>query len=137
MNFYGLCFLFFVTITLSFATDTKSDDGIKVYKRLIPADVLRDFPGVCFASTKCAMFEPGKQWDLKPFCGRSTCVKPEDGSPRLLELVEDCGPLPIANDKCKLDTEKTNKTADFPYCCPQFTCQDGAKLEYPEIKTSS
>lgn len=56
---------------------------------------------------------------------------------RLLELVEDCGPLPIANEKCKLDTDKTNKTADFPFCCPQFTCQDGAKLEYPEIKASS
>lgn len=36
---------------------------------------------------------------------------------RLLELVEDCGPLPLANDKCKLDTEATNKTANFPYCC--------------------
>lgn len=51
---------------------------------------------------------------------------------RLLELVEDCGPLPLANDKCKLDTEKTNKTAAFPYCCPIFTCEPGVKLEYPE-----
>ena len=54
----------------------------------------------------------------------------------LLELVEDCGPLPLANDKCKLDTEKTNKTAPFPACCPTFTCEPGAKLEYPEIKTA-
>lgn len=52
---------------------------------------------------------------------------------RLFELVEDCGPLPLANDKCKLDTEKTNKTASFPYCCPIFTCDPGVKLEYPEI----
>lgn len=56
---------------------------------------------------------------------------------RLLELVEDCGPLPLANDKCKLDTERTNKTASFPYCCPHFTCEDGVKLEYPEIKTDA
>lgn len=54
----------------------------------------------------------------------------------LLELVEDCGPLPLANDKCKLDTEKTNKTAPFPSCCPAFTCEPGAKLEYPEVKTA-
>lgn len=52
---------------------------------------------------------------------------------RLLELVEDCGPLPLANDKCKLDTEKTNKTAPFPYCCPTFTCEPGVKLEYADV----
>lgn len=32
-------------------------------------------------------------------------------------------------------TEKTNKTAPFPGCCPIFTCEDGAKLEYPELPT--
>lgn len=66
-----------------------------------------DFPGMCFASTKCATVEPGKTWDLYPFCGRSTCVVSEDQPPRLLELVEDCGPLPLANDKCKLDEGMT------------------------------
>lgn len=30
-------------------------------------------------------------------------------------------------------TEKTNKTAPFPGCCPKFVCEDGAKLEYPEL----
>lgn len=55
---------------------------------------------------------------------------------RLLELVEDCGPLPLSlsNDKCKLDVEKTNKTAQFPFCCPIFTCEPGVKLEYPEVE---
>ncbi|KAI8433302.1 hypothetical protein MSG28_015350 [Choristoneura fumiferana] len=150
-----------------------------------------DFPGMCFASTRCATVEPGNTWDLAPFCGRSTCVVSEDTPPRLLELVEDCGPLPLANPKCKLDTDlkckllvsapsssnednyklgktrvagndmpprlleliedcgplplanpkckietdKTNKTAPFPGCCPIFTCEDGAKLEYPELPT--
>lgn len=112
----------------------ENEDGITVYKRLIPADVLRDFPGMCFASTRCATIEVGKSWDLSPFCGRSTCVVSESNPTQLLELVEDCGPLPLANDKCKLDTDKTNKTASFPYCCPKFTCEPGVKLEYPDIK---
>lgn len=118
------------------ASKDKDEEGIKIYKRLIPADVLRDFPGMCFASTRCATIEPGKSWDLAPFCGRSTCVVSESNPAQLLELVEDCGPLPLANDKCKLDTDKTNKTAPFPLCCPKFTCEPGVKLEYPEIKAT-
>lgn len=90
---------------------------------------------MCFASTKCATIEPGKSWELSPFCGRSTCIA-EDGSGHLLELVEDCGPLPKANPKCKL-SDNTNKTASFPDCCPIFECEDGAQLEYPEILTVS
>jgi len=113
------------------------EETIKVYKRLIPADVLRDFPGMCFASTRCATVEPGKTWELTPFCGRSTCVVAKDHPNRLHELVEDCGPLPIANDRCKLDTDRTNKSAPFPYCCPKFTCEPGVKLEYPEIRTEA
>ncbi|BES87223.1 unnamed protein product [Nesidiocoris tenuis] len=112
--------------------DAAEEDRPKTFKRLIPADVLRDFPGMCFASTKCATIEPGHSWDLAPFCGRSTCIKSEDG--HLLELVEDCGPLPKQNPKCKL-SDKTNKTAPFPDCCPQFECEAGVKLEYPEIPT--
>uniref|UniRef100_A0A1A9WQD5 Single domain-containing protein n=1 Tax=Glossina brevipalpis TaxID=37001 RepID=A0A1A9WQD5_9MUSC len=92
-----------------------------------------NFPGMCFASTRCATVEPGKTWELTPFCGRSTCMQSEKEPSKLLELVEDCGPLPLANEKCKLDTNKTNKTAPFPYCCPKFTCEPGVKLEYPEI----
>lgn len=64
---------------------------------------------MCFASTRCATVEPGKTWELHPFCGRSTCVVSEDKPPRLLELVEDCGPLPLANTKCKLDEGKFKK----------------------------
>ncbi|CAD7094039.1 unnamed protein product [Hermetia illucens] len=127
------CVALFVAAVYS-ADEEKKEGDVKIYKRLIPADVLRDFPGMCFASTRCATVEPGKTWELTPFCGRSTCVVSEDQPPKLLELVEDCGPLPLANDKCKLDTDKTNKTAPFPYCCPVFTCEAGAKLEYPEIK---
>ncbi|CAH1110226.1 unnamed protein product [Psylliodes chrysocephalus] len=125
----------FLAVAFAEEKEESKEDGPKTYRRLIPADVLRDFPGMCFASTRCATVEPGKSWDLTPFCGRSTCVVSEDKPPRLLELVEDCGPLPLANPKCKLDEDKTNKTASFPYCCPTFSCEEGAKLEYPEIPT--
>ncbi|OXA53252.1 uncharacterized protein LOC110850963 [Folsomia candida] len=119
----------FVAVTLSQDAKDKESDRPTVFQRLIPADVLRDFPGTCFASTRCATFEPGASWDLKPFCGRSTCVAQQG---RLWELVEDCGPLPKPNPKCKL-SEKTNKTADFPMCCPVFDCEAGITLEYPDI----
>jgi len=133
----GLC-LFANINAAEEAKDAEDEENvIKVYKRLIPADVLRDFPGMCFASTKCATVEPGKSWDLTPFCGKSTCVVSNDNSGRLQELVEDCGPLPLENSRCKLDTDRTNKSAPFPYCCPKFTCEPGVKLEYPEIKTES
>jgi hypothetical protein len=126
-------FVAIVAVTLSQDTpkekESASGERPSVYQRLIPADVLRDFPGTCFASTRCATFEPGTSWDLKPFCGRSTCVAQQG---RLWELVEDCGPLPKPNPKCKL-SDKTNKTADFPQCCPIFDCEQGAKLEYPDL----
>ncbi|KAH8351794.1 hypothetical protein KR084_011192 [Drosophila pseudotakahashii] len=125
---------FYIEADQKITNDEAANVGeIRIFKRLIPADVLRDFPAMCFASTRCATVEPGKSWDLTPFCGRSTCVQNEENETKLLELVEDCGPLPLANDKCKLDTQKTNKTASFPYCCPIFTCEPGVKLEYPEI----
>lgn len=94
-----------------------------------------DFPGMCFASTKCTTVEVGQHWELAPFCGRSTCVTGKEDN-RLQELVEDCGPLPKANPKCKL-SEKTNKTAAFPECCPVFDCEPGVKLEYPEIPVAA
>lgn len=124
-------------IALTFSQDAPAKDkeggegegGPTVFQRLIPADVLRDFPGTCFASTRCATFEPGATWELKPFCGKSTCIAQQG---RLWELVADCGPLPKPNPKCKL-SDKTNKTADFPSCCPIFECEPGVTLEYPDI----
>merc|ERR1712211_136059 len=63
----------------------------KPFKRLIPADVLRDFRDSCFASTKCKVFGNQETWSLAPFCGQSKCVKLKSG--RLAEEVTDCGPV--------------------------------------------
>ncbi|XP_046980945.1 uncharacterized protein LOC124546020 [Schistocerca americana] len=126
-----------LSVAVLAADEKKEDERPKIFKRLIPADVLRDFPGMCFASTRCGFVEPGQTWDLTPFCGRSTCTPGEgENAGRLFELVEDCGPLPKANPKCKL-SDKTNKTAPFPGCCPIIECEPGVKLEYPEIPTAA
>merc|ERR1712226_1294402 len=65
--------------------------GVEPFKRLIPADVLRDFRDSCFASTKCKVFGNNETWSLAPFCVRSRCVKLKSG--RLAEEVTDCGPV--------------------------------------------
>jgi hypothetical protein len=94
---------------------------------------------MCFASTRCATVEPGNTWDLAPFCGRSTCVVSEDTPPRLLELVEDCGPLPLANEKCKLDTGNTpNFCTLFPMgylkeCLVSGTEQKNLSLSFMDV----
>jgi hypothetical protein len=136
-GYKGFALVVALAVCVVYAADQKSPakpavDHPKTYRRLIPADVLRDFPTVCFASTRCSTIEVGQTWELTPFCGRSTCVKAEGDDSTLLELVEDCGPLPKANPKCKL-SDKVNKTAPFPDCCPSFDCEPGVKLEYPDL----
>jgi len=95
--------------------------------RELPADVLRDFPGMCFASTACRVFEVGKSWPLTPFCGQATCIQGEQG---LIESVEDCGPLPKPNQQCRIVNDDA-RNLTFPNCCPQFECAPGVQLEYP------
>ncbi|KAF2360329.1 Single domain Von Willebrand factor type C domain [Trinorchestia longiramus] len=96
--------------------------------RDLPADVLRDFPGLCFGSTALRLFQVGQSWSLTPFCGVATCLVSRDGY-HLMERVQDCGPQPLRNPKCKnvnLDTDQP-----FPHCCPVFECEEGIELEYP------
>lgn len=96
--------------------------------RDLPADVLRDFPGLCFGSTALRLFHIGQSWSLTPFCGVASCLVSEDRL-NLIERVQDCGPQPKKNPKCKNVNE--NSEAQFPGCCPVFECEDGEELEYP------
>ncbi|XP_064117781.1 uncharacterized protein LOC135223206 [Macrobrachium nipponense] len=95
--------------------------------RNVNADVLRDFPGACFASTACKVFKVGESWPLTPFCGRSTCV--QEGE-KLIEKIEDCGLRPKESPGCKVVNEADLQKA-YPDCCPVFECQEGATLQYP------
>ncbi|XP_076068483.1 uncharacterized protein LOC143040914 [Oratosquilla oratoria] len=108
---------------------------IKAQVRKLPADVLRDFPGLCFASTLCRVFQPGENWNLFPFCGLSTCVETPEGG--LVEVVEDCGPLPIPDERCRILNE-ADRNSTFPECCPVFECEEGVELTYldPEAPTA-
>merc|ERR1712186_131515 len=106
---------------------------IKPFKRLIPADVLRDFRSSCFASTKCKVYAPGEGWPLSPFCGASKCVKLESG--RLAEEVTDCGPVVDlkATPDCFLVKDGADPKADFPACCPVYECEEDTEVKY--VKT--
>ncbi|XP_064117762.1 uncharacterized protein LOC135223185 [Macrobrachium nipponense] len=104
--------------------------------RKLPADILRDFPGACFASTACRVFKVGESWPLTPFCGKATCVKEGE---RLLEQVEDCGVRPKETPGCRIANE-ADLTKAFPACCPVYECQEGATLQFPteeELKAAA
>lgn len=59
-------------------TDPLIEDYLITFFFQFTFDYFTDFPGMCFASTRCATVEPGKTWELTPFCGRSTCVTAKD-----------------------------------------------------------
>merc|ERR1711922_27169 len=102
----------------------------KPFKRLIPADVLRDFRDSCFASTKCKVFGNQETWSLAPFCGQSKCVKLKSG--RLAEEVTDCGPvLDIKNSEgCRILKDASDPKAEYPDCCPVYDCDEGVEPVY-------
>ena len=47
----------------------------------------------------------------------------------MIEEVNDCGPLPKPNPKCKI-SNTNDRELEFPNCCPKFTCEEGAVLEW-------
>lgn len=100
--------------------------------RILPADVLRDFPGSCFASTACRVFLVGETWPLTPFCGQSTCLLGPDNI-TLIERVQDCGLRPKPNPGCRIGNE-ADLEKPFPLCCPQYLCDEGVVLEYPSLE---
>merc|ERR1711981_535133 len=123
----------FVFLLFAASTTLAVKLDIKPFKRLIPADVLRDFRDSCFASTKCKVYAPGEGWSLAPFCGASKCVKLESG--RLAEEVTDCGPVVDlkASPGCSLVKDGADPKADFPACCPVYDCEEGTEVSY--VKT--
>merc|ERR1712126_740672 len=102
----------------------------KPFKRLIPADVLRDFRDSCFASTKCKVYGNQETCSLAPFCGQSKCVKLKSG--RLAEEVTDCGPIVDLKKTpgCQLLKGEANPKANYPDCCPVYDCEEGTEVVY-------
>ncbi|EFX75025.1 U-scoloptoxin(16)-Cw1a-like [Daphnia pulex] len=119
---------FILCFSLLFVLVASVEITPKTLTREIKADVLRDFPGVCYASTQCRTFKENEEWDLKPFCGKSICIKGADGI--LKERVSDCGPPAKANPECKVNA---NATLPYPNCCPVYDCAPGVQLEFPDI----
>merc|ERR1719167_71687 len=121
-----------IVMSLLVASTLAVQVEIKPFKRLIPADVLRDFREQCFASTKCKGFSAGEGWSLAPFCGQSRCVKLKSG--RLAEEVTDCGPIIDLKKSpgCQLLKDASDPKADFPDCCPVYDCEEGSEIVYVE-----
>lgn len=88
---------------------------------------------MCYGSTTYRSYQVGVTWELGAFCGRSTCLKNATG---FFEKVEDCGPVPKANENCRA---VPGTGPAFPDCCPKYECVRGVNLEYPteaEIKAA-
>ncbi|XP_066961335.1 uncharacterized protein [Macrobrachium rosenbergii] len=119
-------FLVFASVCVAVAF-SQTKIPAKPTVRSLAADVLRDFPGACFGSTACRVFQVGESWPLSPFCGKASCVKEGE---KLLEKVEDCGIRPKESPGCKIINEADLEKA-FPDCCPVYECQEGSALQYP------
>merc|ERR1711902_54469 len=115
------------------------------FVRLIPADVLRDFPGRCYSWTSGKWFNPNDTWSLKPFCGKARCValrNTKTNKTFLGEEVTDCGPLvdlEKSPDCTQLDDQfdaqgEFDATADTASCCPVYDCPEGAEIVYRNKK---
>jgi len=105
---------------------TEEEDLFARYPaRFLPADVLRDFPNLCFGSTALRLFQVGQSWSLRPFCGVATCLE-QNGV--FYERVKDCGPKVKPNPQCEL--LNPNSEADYPACCPKYKCAEGVEVEY-------
>merc|ERR1712038_37774 len=126
MKFYTATALLLALANITHAVKLE----IKPFKRLIPADVLRDFRDSCFASTKCKVFGNQETWSLAPFCGQSKCVKLKSG--RLAEEVTDCGPVVDLKKTpgCQLLKGEADPKANYPDCCPVYDCEEGTEVVY-------
>ncbi|XP_042234303.1 uncharacterized protein LOC121874265 [Homarus americanus] len=94
------------------------------YSRKLTADQLRDFPGLCFGSTTCRVYNVTESWAILPFCGKATCVKEGDA---LFEVVSEC-----ARAKPRADCNEilvNPAEVPFPDCCPTYNCT-GGPIEY-------
>merc|ERR1712113_1380250 len=120
-----------VSLGIAVAELIKSDPLV----RLIPADVLRDFPGKCYSWTSQKWYAPNDTWSLKPFCGKARCValrNTKTNATFLGEEVTDCG-LIIDLEKttdCQIVEDQYDAKAEYPTCCPVYKCPEGTEITY-------
>ena len=109
------------------------------FVRLIPADVLRDFPNRCYSWTSGKWFSPNDTWSLKPFCGAARCVALRNTKTNKTffgEEVTDCGPLVDLEKSpdCQQLDDQFDAEGEFPSCCPVYDCPEDAEIVYKNKK---
>merc|ERR1712029_380049 len=109
------------------------------FVRLIPADVLRDFPGRCYSWTSGKWFNPNDTWSLKPFSGKARCValrNTKTNKTFLGEEVTDCGPL-IDLEKstdCTELKDQYDAQGEFDATEDAASCPEDAEIIYKNKK---
>jgi len=88
--------------------------------RYLAADVLRDYPGRCFDSNRCAIKNVGQSWTVHNVCERSACQRATNGT--LLERRTRCREISgIPSEDCYIIRVEG---MPFPHCCPKLYCND-------------
>lgn len=91
---------------------------VKGYRVVMKADIVRDFPGMCYDVSSCSARAINESWAIGA-CSRAACEMDESGI--LLEVHYTCPRL--QNRPTLLCDIIEDKRLPFPACCPRMICQ--------------
>ncbi|XP_077519241.1 uncharacterized protein LOC144129161 [Amblyomma americanum] len=99
---------------------------VKGYRVVMKADIVRDFPGMCYDVSSCSARAINESWAIGA-CSRAACEMDESGI--LLEVHYTCPRL--QNRPTLLCDIIEDKRLPFPACCPRMICQRHKKPPPP------
>ncbi|XP_075543796.1 uncharacterized protein LOC142578280 [Dermacentor variabilis] len=99
---------------------------VKGYRVVMKADIVRDFPGMCYDVSSCSARAVNESWAIG-ICSRAACEMDESGI--LLEVHYACPRL--QNRPTLLCDIIEDKRLPFPACCPRMICQRHKKQPPP------
>ncbi|XP_029829366.3 mucin-2 [Ixodes scapularis] len=99
---------------------------VKGYRVVMKADIVRDFPGMCYDVSSCSARAVNESWAIGS-CSRAACEVDESGI--LLEVHYTCPRL--QNRPTLMCDIIEDKRLPFPACCPRMICQRHKKQPPP------